>query len=105
MKFLTFIIAFLVLTLSCLPCADKDVVMKAGKANTELTKNTTGAHNDHEDSCSPFCHCACCSSYIVDQRIPSFTFRTFYSSGYFESLNDDDLIERSLPVWQPPQLV
>lgn len=105
MKFFTFIMAFLVLALSCLPCADQDVDVKDNNAKTELSKSTDGAHKSHDDCCSPFCHCSCCSTYLVAQSIPFFAFTRVYSSAYFETLVDDDLIEISLPVWQPPQLV
>lgn len=104
MKFFTLIMAFLVLALSCLPCADKDCVGK-DDVKTALTKSADETHKSHDDSCSPFCHCSCCSSYLVAQSIPFFTFNRTYSSAYFETLVDDDLIEISLPVWQPPQLV
>jgi len=105
MKFLTFIMAFLVLTLSCLPCADCDAVMKDNKAKTALTKTSGAKHNDHEDSCSPFCHCTCCSTHLVVQNIPFFSFNRFSSFTHFQSLIEDNLLERSNPVWQPPQLV
>lgn len=105
MKFFTLIMAFLVLVLSCMPCADQECVGKDSSTKTELVKNTDGAHKSHGDSCSPFCHCSCCSIYLETPSIPFFTFSRSYSSTYFETLVDDDLIEISLPVWQPPQLV
>jgi len=65
-------------------------------------------HNDHEDIdlCSPFCQCSCCAGFsiiIAPTVIPLQA--EFPTSRVFTSHLPEDVIEISLPVWQPPQLV
>lgn len=99
MRMLTYILAILVLTLSCLPCADASV--------TGAQMNSVTTHSDqdyHEDACSPFCICACCatSSYVYHT---TFTLVWPSSSPNYSFFYVHTLHEISLPIWQPPQLV
>lgn len=108
MRFTAFILSILVLVLSCLPCADADS-MTICKADThkEIKKQSKQQEDNNDtDLCSPFCHCACCATFsvinkdvIIPQRI-----EIPVSSSFMEFLSAE-IIEISLPVWQPPQLV
>lgn len=101
MRLLTYILTMLVLTLSCLPCADGAVV-NPDVENASLVSHPASDH--HEDACSPFCICTCCASF-------SYVYHTvFYlakpvSSPHYSFFYVRSLHEISLPVWQPPQLV
>jgi len=104
MRFTSFILAVLVLALSCLPCADTDATPDY---SIEVMKHGGPGHpHEHKDLCSPFCHCACCSTYSVIKiliGIPTLAelpAGTAYASGV-----PGTVIEISLPIWQPPQLV
>ncbi|MFN4248547.1 MAG: DUF6660 family protein [Flavipsychrobacter sp.] len=109
MRLTASILAILVLILSCLPCADMGAMPITKVDNSSLLTKPVKEHSDNHkevDLCSPFCHCACCagfsiiySSVVIPDRIqivvpPLHT--DFISS---------DVIEISLPIWQPPQLV
>ncbi len=101
MKFYTFIMAFIVLVLSCTPCADTGAAQAATK--TEVNKSHTPEKN-HNDACTPFCHCACCAGFSINHFIakissPHIIQRPEYSIDVLSSV-----FTISLPVWEPPQL-
>ena len=109
MRLTAAILAILVLILSCLPCADV-VAMPSAKTEqgSSIQQPLTQHSEDHKDVdlCSPFCHCACCAGFsiiyspvVIPQRIhiPIPQLHADFSSA--------EVIEISLPIWQPPQLV
>ena len=102
MKLFAFIMALLVLTLSCMPCADE--ALPGEKANTALSKACSNS-DDHTDDCSPFCTCNCCAGFTINVSFLQIT----GSISTVVAKNKIHLPERisnvSLPIWQPPQLV
>jgi len=106
MRFTAFILAILVLVLSCLPCADADSMTICKADIQKEVKNNSQQKDHHADLCSPFCHCACCASFSVinkDVVIPQRIEIPVCSS--FVEFQSAEIIEISLPVWQPPKLV
>lgn len=105
MKFFAVIMAFLVIVLSCMPCADtsamKSVDSKQPIAKT-MESNDTGEHNDN---CSPFCHCTCCSCTSINEVQIFTSFIPIYPSNTTTTYLPENTREISLPIWQPPQLV
>lgn len=105
MKFFAVIMAFLVLTLSCLPCAD-DAFAVNTKANMEAIQQHNQQDNpDHNDACSPFCHCTCCAGFSLNHNSAAVSDLVIFCNKSFASYLPDNIIEVSLPIWQPPQLV
>ena len=104
MKFFTFIMAALVLVLSCMPCTDEAFGMNNNKATTTFSKTQNQQEDNHSDDCSPFCTCNCCAGFTIISNS--------YQIGYvfFPSVEKNavhlpvSLSEISLPIWQPPQL-
>lgn len=105
MKFFAFIMAFLVLALSVMPCADAGATIYDGKAKSEITKTTDAQGHTDADACSPFCYCACCASFSINHFIVSFNIIPPNVSNPISSYLPADIIEVALPVWQPPQIV
>jgi MFS family permease len=105
MKFFAFIMAFLVLALSVMPCADAGAAIYDGKAKSEITKTTDARGHTDADACSPFCYCACCASFSINHFIVSFNIIPPNVSNPISSFLPADVIEVALPVWQPPQIV
>jgi hypothetical protein len=108
MRLTAFLLAMLVLLLSCLPCADIEAMPAPVKAGTELAGHQSPQQDRHDDSdlCSPFCHCSCCASYSVINlpvQLPVLLLPPECRS--YNTHLSEDVIEISLPVWQPPQLV
>ena len=104
MKFFVFILAMIVLALSCMPCRDNSFALKMGKSKIGLAKNHTDQDKDGTDACSPFFQCSCCAGFSVNHQLAEVSkplpfHCTQYNTHYIVSI-----IEISLPVWQPPQL-
>lgn len=103
MKFFAFIMAIIVLVLSCMPCTDT-FAMTTRKAKTEITKSPA-SHNQPSDACSPFCQCACCAGFSVYHSLNRFAIiEVMVINQHYSSYLPSEIIEVSLPVWQPPQL-
>jgi hypothetical protein len=78
--------------------------------NKQKVENNTPRqqHENHGDVdlCSPFCHCTCCATYTVINNVVTLPERTEVAlCPVFTEYLSADLIEISLPVWQPPQLI
>jgi len=101
MKFFAFILAVIVLALSCMPCAD---VGATGEKSKMEIKKSLGNERQQSDLCSPFCICSCCAGFSINHTIPNIEtllqlHKVNYSLSYHLAV-----IKISSPVWQPPQL-
>ncbi len=105
MKFFALIMAFLVLALSVMPCADTCTAYNDGKAKSEITQTTDRQDHNDAEACSPFCHCACCAGFSINPFIASIIIIPFYASNSSCSFLPADVIKVALPIWQPPQIV
>jgi len=103
MRFFSFIMAFWMLGLSCMPCMDAGQKNSQAKAATEISK-TVPCQDDHEDECSPFCNCSCCSFFSINQPASISVYSLNVLNKTFASFLPENTSEISLPVWQPPQL-
>ncbi len=105
MRLTASILALLIIILSCLPCADIDA-MPTSKPITEKVQVPAQDHKHNEkDLCSPFCHCSCCSTYsVVNVPIHLPEKVEFSITPIYTSILSDEVIEISLPIWQPPRL-
>ncbi len=105
MKIIAFIMAFLVLALSVMPCADTDNVANDSKAKTALTKLNQQRDNPQQDDCSPFCQCSCCAGFCINHFIASIVITTPCGSKIQPAFLPAGILDIALPIWQPPQLV
>ena len=106
MKIVAFIMAFLVLGLSFIPCADGPLTSHGEKSKTEMSQQGPEQQDeDHEDNCSPFCNCDCCAHYPLSYFHSLETGFVAIADKTYKSYLSNNLIEVSLPIWQPPQLV
>ncbi len=106
MRLIVFILAVIVLSLTCLPCADGFYIIKSGKSKTAVAKVPTQENDqDHNDACSPFCHCTCCAGFSINHVIASVNSLDHVGKINFVSSIKNAVIDISLPIWQPPQLV
>jgi hypothetical protein len=104
MKFFAFIMAFLVLALSIMPCADTNAMPNA-KEKTEIAKSSQQQHDNHRDECSPFCTCTCCVGIALLGNFKKATGIIPPSAQVYSSMIASALFTIPLPIWQPPQLV
>jgi hypothetical protein len=104
MKIFAFIMAFLVLALSILPCADKGDVLNRGKAKTQIAETTHEQGDQQEDDCSPFCHCTCCATFSINHFIATIIIIPPQDDKTQTAYLPYNVIAVAIPVWQPPQL-
>lgn len=106
MKIFTVIFSLYILCLSLMPCSDSfnDCV-----SNVDLTE-TTQPHqhkSDHNDLCSPFCTCACCSISASVKFIP-FTIKlakvVTNSKINFPNQEFTFISNFYSNIWQPPKI-
>ena len=103
MKFFAFIMAIIVLVLSSMPCTDV-FALTSGKATMEITKSPASS-GGRSDSCSPFCQCACCAGFSVYHSLNLFpVIIPITINLHYYSYLPSEIIQVSLPIWQPPQL-
>ena len=103
MKFFAFIMACTILTLSFMPCLDGASEMNSLKAKTELSKSNSQGDKDHNNDCSPFCHCSCCAGFSINHIIASVSNLEIVCNKDFASYLPENIIKVSFPVWQPPR--
>ncbi len=109
MRVTAFILAILVLIISCMPCSDMhDIAMAKRAYHSVVSKN--GSHQQDNgrndlDLCSPFCHCSCCGGFSVMQAVTIPQRLIVKIQPIYTEYVSADVINISLPVWQPPQLV
>lgn len=97
--------AFLVLVLPVLPCADDGYSLNADKVKAEIVKEHNGQEEqEHNDNCSPFCHCTCCAGFSINHIFTAVSSLILSDGKLYTSYLPDNLIEYSSPIWQPPQL-
>ena len=88
----------LFLWLNSIPCADE-----ALEECESIVSTTDEAGDMHDDGCSPFCNCSCCSCFSipVHHNIESVV---KVSMTAFSAAPQRDILEFSVPIWQPPKL-
>lgn len=109
MKFLSSILSLLLLVLSCLPCADADLVVNSSNNDKMLAENHVDHSNEmHFDLCSPFCICNCCGIQILNFT-PTLNFSLTSLSPNFNTKMEISYKSHSVSafsgsIWQPPQI-
>jgi hypothetical protein len=107
MKLYSFLLSIIILIQTCMPCAD---VHGTAVVSTQSTAHINTAGDEHAegcaDACSPFCQCSCCSNTGIpqDMAAPAEELLLPQDRVYLGSI-PMDIVDISLPVWQPPQLV
>ncbi|MCZ4224744.1 MULTISPECIES: DUF6660 family protein [Pedobacter] len=105
MKISSLFLCFIIVILSCIPCAD---VLAMGKLHggplTEKSITTHSTEKERSDFCSPFCVCSCCNTTSeVISSTPLVVISKPISSEYNEAYMGE-VISLPLSVWQPPKL-
>lgn len=105
MKIIAFIMAFLVLALSLMPCADTDNAGNDSNAKTLVSKSNQQRDNPQQDDCSPFCQCSCCAGFCINHSNAPIVIADPGESKTQIAFLPAGILDIALPVWQPPQLV
>ncbi|PZR29127.1 MAG: hypothetical protein DI535_03695 [Citrobacter freundii] len=105
MKFFATIMVLVILMQSVLPCVDNITTVNTTLAKVEISKSTTQHNEGQNDTCSPFCTCACCAGMTDNLLLPSVSSVEFFSKKTFPSFLPDGTLDTAVPIWQPPQLL
>lgn len=103
MRLIAFIMAVLVLVLSCMPCSDTNAAHT--KESTSIqAMHTSNPVGGQMDDCSPFCQCNCCAG-VAMQSFPnnialSVPETYIIHSGFYNA----SISRIAIPIWQPPKL-
>jgi len=108
-KFISSILAILVLVLSCLPCSDVDALPLSDNTATAISAaplQDCSGHHAACDLCSPFCACFCCAATALPIA-HNMALQPFLPIAQcaFAAYLPTQLAEVFIPIWQPPQLV
>lgn len=72
MKLFAYILSFVVLALTAIPCVD--VPNDNTLQKSEISQNTSNNHQSNTDHCSPFCICQCCqTNFYISNIAVTFT--------------------------------
>lgn len=105
MKWVYYVMTFLVLSLSCTPCSAgerEDVAQNASSKTRQESKQDDDKHVHN-----PFCVCACAN--CVGFCSPQFTYfefsqPTFIVSVSCSSYSESFVSELAYQIWQPPKI-
>ena len=101
--FLTAFLSAYLLILMILPCNDAHAQTET-VFETQFSQVSQAEH--HEDFCTPFCICSCCTTPIIVQSMT--VFEVSYFENQFTQLPSfyKSIISNFYgSIWQPPQLV
>src|ERR1700751_461250 len=103
MKLLHLVFSIYLLFLSSFACTDEYGATNERAASQISTNQTSNPHED--ETCSPFCICACCGSLAVhfSARMQQSPQEIVFNN--FSIAEEKNVIAISLSVWQPPKLV
>lgn len=99
--------AIYILVLSAVPCSDAHNDCNDSKAKTELAQDHEH-QQDHDDTCSPFCTCACCGVSIINMNFTPLQVKTNIVFALVQKVTicNSSLISNFFgSIWQPPKIV
>jgi len=90
--------------MSCLPCNDSKE--STGKSEVKISAIANHPQDNHDnDSCSPFCSCACCHASVFYQALPfSYIPKPVFQTKEYPVYSSSFYPEISFSIWQPPKL-
>jgi hypothetical protein len=106
MRLFSLILAVIVLFLNTFTCTDG--LEHVRENSVEFSNcNHQSSHEEHKDTCSPFCQCACCAvtCIVYDNLVFHPHYIAIFPSELVSLSRDESLLDISLPIWQPPQLL
>lgn len=103
MRLIGFVIAIVVLGLSCMPCSDTNTASAKVKVAMQVMDTSTPL-GDKTNDCSPFCQCNCCAGFPL-QVLSNTILLTVpemhitHCDFYIASIS-----RIAIPIWQPPKI-
>jgi hypothetical protein len=104
MKLLVLLFNLYLLVLPCLPCSDVDNCANKTATTLSLQKENNPKEEHKDDNCTPFCHCACCTSpvtfltHTTEKNILTHFTKKKHSLQHTPSTSNS-----ADAIWQPPK--
>ncbi|MES2894227.1 MAG: DUF6660 family protein [Bacteroidota bacterium] len=105
MRFLAFIMAFIILAISVVPCADQASITSGGQGNEITAQHADHPLEDHADECSPLCTCSCCAGFAILGTPSKISGVQILPSKQYSSLLISPTFSIHFAIWQPPRVV
>ena len=109
MKIFWLILSIYLVSLSVLPCSDKeecDITVKVEQTSISKT-NTHNQHSHEKEHCPPFCICNCCGAPSYHLQIAIMHLKNKDFAIEKKQICDYDFVylnDYSSKIWQPPRL-
>jgi hypothetical protein len=106
MRWIAIVMSIYLMALSNMPCADMEVNSAMHKT-AQFSSEDNHSHDKHNDLCSPFCTCNCCSAQVLSyQSVLSFEFPAAYNLISIPLPNYRSVFASNFygSIWQPPQI-
>lgn len=104
MKYLLIIFSLYMTLLTLLPCQDNEDFEKSSTEVSSLRKSPKGIEHYVQESCPPFCTCACCSVSrhfaIAQDHMAVFSFNKVPYTAY----RTPAISEQAIEIYQPPKV-
>lgn len=106
MKYFTIIFSIYMTLLALSPCRDSEDFSTISKRVTADLKSHSADKNTEKETCNPFCTCTCCSTVrtVTNYQPVVIVFQQELKQTFSEP-QVPALLEQSISIWQPPQLV
>ncbi len=106
MKYFTIIFSIYMTLLALSPCRDSEDFITISKLVTADAKSHSADERAGMDTCNPFCTCTCCSTVrTLTSHEPVVIIFHQELKQTFSEPKVPALLEESISIWQPPQLV
>lgn len=101
-RFYLLFTAFIILSMNIIPCSD----MLAGNSETVITSQEAQEHHEeHQDTCPPFCFCDCCSMSVEPNSLmPILCDIGIYKNPVFDFYKSDYITAYQISIFQPPRI-
>ena len=102
-KILSYLLIVYILTLTLMPCLDKEVHSGAGIHEMINPGQPANDDDDHKDCCSPLCTCSCCSLSIETAKIFLVTLDFQQQKTLVFFYNPQIVSHYLFSIWEPPK--
>ena len=99
-KSLHIIFIFYLITLALVPCVDSASFSDLNCEKVQQAENG----NQHDEICTPFCVCSCCSSQVVMNSFPKVISGIALTLPDYIIQKDSKISSAIISIWQPPKL-
>ena len=107
-RIVSFVMAIIVMVLSCIPCSDVEAMpieINTPATITATPANLPGNNSVHADMCTPFCTCSCCAGFALLPLESKFALEPIvFADTIYGVYQPQSFVDVFFPIWQPPKL-